>query len=574
VTSLFEELKRRRVFKVLASYAVVAWLLIQIVVTVADPLGLPAWSKTLVIVALAIGFPVCAALAWVYDITAHGVERTAAAAAGSAHDAAPAKLDRWWLTIAAAAIVLVVLTGSYLVIEKPAPAFDRLAILPFENRAADDATRYLGDGIRDSLVTRISRIAALKLVSTDATGQTNARELGRLLGVAAIVLGSVAQRGDTLEIVARLLDTRDGSILWQEEYSSEASSLLTIERTIATEVAHRLRLPLSADETAAIARMPTSNPAAHRLYLQGRYFWNRRTAEGFAASIDYYDRAIALDPTYALAYAGLANTYLMILAWGIQPPAAVAQKVVDAAEEAIRLDPTLAEPHATLGYLKTIYDRDWNGAQAHFLRAIELNNNYSSAHHWYAFLLWTKGEVRAAVEEIELARESEPLSPVINAEVPTFYLAAGEYERALEELKRALLLDPNYPPTLAYLGRAYALLGRRAEGVEEMRRWRELASGDVNLGFGGMPLPLLGRAEELREIYGQLLEGSRERYIMPGLLGVVAAALGDNDAAFAHFEAGLEDRSLILSWLRDPLILGIRDDPRYAALFKRVGLEP
>lgn len=578
MASLLTELKRRRVFRTVASYAVIAWLLIQIVVAVEAPLDLPAWSDTFVIVALIIGFPVCALLAWFFDVTPHGIERTIDAGGAAAGELEPlSRPDRWTIVFAAAAATLLVATAAYFLIGRPGPTIDTIAVLPFELVDVDSSTTYLGDGLRDSLVMRLSRLRDLRIKTSDARSGNGSdpRPLGRGLDVQAICRGRVTQRGDALAISAELVDADDGAILWREEYSTEASNLIAIEGAISQEVAQRLGLELTAEEQTALTRAPTNNPAAHRLYQQGRYFWNRRTLEGFVASIDFYNRAIALDPDYALAYAGLADTYLMLLGWGMRPPDQVADLVVESARRAIQRDATLAQPHATLGYFETIHDRDWDGAREEFLTAISLDNNYSSTHHWYAFLLMTEGNMPAAIEEILLARESEPLSPIINAEVGYFYIFDRQYERAIEQLQTASLLDPNYPPTVIYLARANALLGRRSEALEYVERWRNGASDNLIVSaYGAMPLPLLGLEDEAREIYRRTLAASESMYVMPGILGVLAAAIGDNDAAFADLERGLAEGSLVVSWLRDPLLDELRTDPRYAALLARIGLEP
>jgi TolB-like protein/Flp pilus assembly protein TadD len=576
--SLVNELKRRNVFKVVGSYAVVAWLLIEIVVTIEDPLGLPDWSDTLAIVALLMGFPVCAVLAWVYDFTGTGFERTAEAGAGDQAVAGGLSgADKRSITLSIAAALLLLATSAYLVIGRSPEQFDSLAVVAFDSAGIESDLQYLGNGIRDGLITRLSRLRALRIKpgSVGPGDRGDPRSLGRLLGVAVVCMGRISQRGNSLEFVADLIDTHDGSIIWRGEYSSQASSLVEIENQLSSEISRQLGLQLSEEDEAAVARAPTSNPAAHKLYLQGRYFWNRRTREGFAASIDFFKRALALDPNYALAHAGLADTYLMMLGWGMERPEVVAPSVMDAARRAIQLDSSLAEPHAVLGYLKTIYSRDWQGARAEFLQAIELNGNYSSAHHWYAFLLMTEGDMRSAIEEILLARELEPLSPIINAEVGYFHLFGGEPEKALEALHAATLLDPNYVSTLHYLARAYAMAGRGEEARSTIDRYLSLAAGQqLATGYGAMILPVLGMAEEARAVYERLLAHSRETYLPPGVLGVLAASLGEFDAAFQHFEAGLENRSLVLSWLRDPLLDEFRNDPRYSALMQRAGLEP
>ncbi len=239
------------------------------------------------------------------------------------------------------------------------------------------------------------------------------------------------------------------------------------------------------------------------------------------------------------------------------------------------LDPTLAEPHATLGYLKTLVDWDWEGAEGEFLAAIELNKNYSTAHHWYAFYLSTIGESKAAIEQVLIARDSEPLSPVVNAEVGFFYIYDGQYAKAIEELHAASAISPGFQLIQSGYMRAYALNGQIEEALKIQQTIGVGYGGNlVAAGFANMVLPMLGLHEDARDFYEYALKESQTQYVMPGLLGMLAASIGDNDAAFAHFDQALDDRSMVISWLRDPFTRKVRDDPRYAGLFRRVGLTP
>ena len=573
--SLLTEFKRRGVARVIASYAVVAWLLIQIIVSVEEPLGLPTWSDTFVIVALIAGFPICAVIAWLYDFTDRGIERTVTSGATQEH-VALTRADVMTLYGTLAATVFVLGTAGWMLLANSPRSLETIAILPFELVMTDEETDYLGESIRDSLIRRLSRLENLRIktMSSNEAEAVEAHRLGELLGVDAIAQGSIRQIGNTFEISAELI-ADDGSILWRDAYSSEVASLLEIESRICVELASRLGRELSATEELALRREPTSNTAAYNLYNRARFYWNRRSTAAFLESIDLYNRATGLDPNFALAHAGLASTYLMLLGWGVQPPTEVAGMIVQSANLAIQRDSTLAEPHAVLGYYNTIYEMDWDRARAEFLTAIELDNNYSSTHHWYAFLLLTEGNYSAAVDSILLARDLEPMSYIINAEVGAFLMYDGQYQRALEELESALTLDPNYVSTVAYLMRAHTLLGNTAAALEQVARWRQVRGDNLLMSiYGAIPLPMLGLEDEAREVYSEALTIAQEVYVQPGLLGLLAAALGDLDAAFEHFDAALAEGSLILSWLREPLLEDLQADPRFETLLVAMGLEP
>ena len=572
--SLFEELKRRNVFRVAAAYAAIAWLLAQVADTFLPAFGLPPAYLRSFFVLLGLGFPVAVVLAWIYDITPEGIERT-----DDSPDAAPArpfsgrKLD--FVIIACLTVALL-----FLVVDRfrpgeavPVASVRSIAVLPFDASSGDLELAQFGVGIADSLILRLSRIPELKVKSRAAltAAGENELELGKALGVDAICRGRVVRRGQILEINAELVDVTDGTVIWTQRFRPQSSNLVSLDADITGAIARRLDLELAPGNRLTT----TADPEAHKLYLQGRYFWNRRTELGLRQSAEHFQQAVALDPDYALAWSGLADSYFMLFAWGFEPPDTVAARVLAAAERSIDLDPSLAAPIATIAYFKTIYERDWDGAREYFDRAIALNPNYSTAHHWQAFFLSTIGEHAAALAAILRAREFEPLSPVINAEVALFSLYDGQPALAIEELEDAARLDRDYPGILGMMQRAYAMTGDVAAGQAVAAELESLGSlGIVFDGFNGIALPALGLEARARQIYAAGVEASRETYVAPGVLGILAASFGDLDAAYAHFEAAYDERSLILSWLRDPLLPELREDPRYAELMQRAGLEP
>jgi len=527
---------------------------------------------------LALGFPVTIVLAWVYDLTPQGIRRT---------DDLPAEAVRVsgrgldFLIIGCLTVAVI-----FLVLDRVAwqPTGDAsgtaVAVLPFTVRSPDPEIGYLGESIADSLVMRLSRLPGLKVKSRfshgpDARGPADLQALGGELGVRAVCRGELMRRDDLLEVTVELIDVVDGTVLWNDRLVRNFANLVSLESDVSAEIAAALSVELTAEEAAGLARPPTGNAEAYRLYLEGRHFWNQRSQAGLRASAERFRRAVDLDPAYALAWSGLADSYLMLYAWGIEAPPAVAPLAYAAAQRAAELDATLAEPWATIGYYKTLYELDWDGAQDAFLESIRLNENYSTARHWYAFYLSTIGDSKAAIAQIMKAREAEPLSPVINGEVGLFLVYDGQYRRAIEELKPAQLWNPDFPSLLISLARAHAMLGNKKIASEMVDRLNPyFADNYVAQGFISVVLPKVGRADEARAIYEQLALQGENAYVMPSVPGMVAAALGDNDAAFRHFEAALDDHALIASWLRDPLIAGLAEDPRYAAMLERIGLPP
>ncbi len=569
------ELKRRNVVKVAAAYAAAAWLVAQIADIVFPVFGLSDGFLRAIFVVLGLGFPVAVILAWIYDLTPEGIRRT---------DDMPADAMRVsgrgldFTIIGCLSVAVLFLALDRFVWSPPVVSgLPSIAVLPFTVEQPDAETGYLGSGISDSLIMRLSRLPQLKVKSRSMirADEKDVQALGKLLDVQAVCLGRLVRRGDVLEIAVELINVLDGSIMWSNRLRRNLSAIVSIESEVSAEIASALSIELSDAEAAELARSPTKNAEAYRLYLQGRHLWNQRSADGLRASADFYRQAIDLDPGYALAWAGLADSYLMLYAWGVETPQDVAPLALASAQRAIELDPTLAEPHATIGYFKTLFERDWQGAEAEFLKSIDLNRNYSTAHHWYAFYLSTIGRPKAAIDEVLKARESEPLSPIINAEVGIFLVYDEQYEKSIEETKRAALWNPDFPSLLMTQSRAYVMLGQHEQASQAVDKARSYFGDNILVhGFSIIVLPLIGRTAETRAFYDMALRRSETEYVPPAVLGVVAASLGENDAAFKHFEQSLQERSLVVSWLRDPLIAGIRTDPRYAEMFERMGLTP
>ena len=349
---------------------------------------------------------------WIYDLTPAGIQRTDDLPEGVEARRLPGRaLDFFIIGCLAVAVTFLLLDRYYL-----SPMSDgvvaSIAVLPFDSEVSelDSDIAYLREGLSDSLIMRLSRIPHIRVKSRSMIRHTDedVQTIGEMLGVDAVFMGRVSQREDTLDIRVELVDTSDGSVMWSDRFTRQIENLISIESEVSAAISNALSLRLSEEEEANLARPPTENATAYRLYLQGRYFWNQRSEAGLRRSADLFRQAIDLDPNYALAWSGLADSYFMLFGWGFEPPETTVTKVRSAALRAVELDPSLAEPHATLGYLKTLVDWDWEGASQEFLTALELNDNYSTAHHWYAFYLSTVGESKAAIEEILKARDSEP----------------------------------------------------------------------------------------------------------------------------------------------------------------------
>ena len=471
--------------------------------------------------------------------------------------------------------LLIVAYAAYQAIGHRESSVASLAILPFVNVGGDPGVEYLSQGLSESLITGLARVPGLKVVSRDsafryAGPNVDPRAVGRELGVARLLTGRLRQHDESLSVSVELLDTSDGTILWSEQWERSASALLQIEQ----DLARQLRLHLAVAEEPRTPG-PTGNAEAFRLYLRGRYFWNTRTEENLRKSAESFQQAIDNDPGYSLAWAGLADSFLMLGAWSVLEPRDAYPRAQAAAERAITLDPSLAEPHATVGYLNTLYFRDWPRAEREFRRAIELHPDCATAHHWYAFYRQTIGDIAGSLVEIERASEIDPLSPVINAERSFFYSYARQYDRALLEAQKMAALERASSYARLTLAHAFALLQRHREAAEQLDMLMAgPRPGVVILGRAAVVYGLIGERDKAQRLIRDVLEDSRRRYVYPALIAQAYAALGDRDRAFEYFDRSITDRSLVSSWLRAPELDPIRSDPRFAALFVRLGLKP
>jgi TolB-like protein len=481
------------------------------------------------------------------------------------------------LVIAAAVVGagLLLAFAGYRMLGHRIPASASLAILPFANESGDAELDYLAEGLSESLITGLSRTSGLKVVPRDSVsrfaGQTiDPREAGRELGVSRILTGRVRKRGEQLSVAVELVDAGSGTTLYTQTWDRPVSGLLEIGSAIDAEL--RTRLPIGGQPRVSA---PTANAEAFRLYLKGRYFWNTRTEENLKRSAEAFQEAIDNDPAYSLAWAGLADAFLMLGAWSVLEPKDAYPRAKAAAERAMALDPTLAEPHATLGYLNTLFERDWPAAEAAFRRAIQLHPGYATAHHWYAFYLQTVGDIPGSLAQIELASEIDPLSPVINSERSYFYSCARQFDRALNEAQRFMTIAPSSAYARVMLAQAYAQLGRTREAAQELETLMAgPRPGVVIVARVATVHALIGDQRKARDLLREVIEDSQRRYVYPALIALVYAALGDREPALEHFERSIADRSLVASWLRNPEVDPIRRDPRFTALFTRLGLKP
>ncbi len=509
--------------------------------------------------------------------------RDLAAADTSRRAALPmARLSRRALGLAALALVAVIagvlLTVWLLWREEP---IDSLAVLPFVNAGGDPNMEYLSDGIAENLINGLSRFPGLRVVPRSRAfrykGRTvDSQKAGEELNVRAVLTGRVLQRGDLLNIQVELVDVLRDSQLWGSQFDRKLAEIMTVQEEITREVSTRLKLRPSEEAQRGLTRRFTENNEAYQLYLKGRYYWNRRTEQTLQRARDYFQQAIDKDPGYALAWSGLADCYALFAGYMVTPPRESYARAKDAARKALQIDDRLAEPHAALGLSLSLYDWDWPAADQAYRRAIELNPQYATAHHWYAIYWQMIGRAEESIAQVRLAMQLEPLSLIINSELGRSLYLARRYDESIEQLRKTVELDPGFFRARLYLGWAYEVKGRHADAIAEFQQTLKQSPENPQLIASlGHAHAISGRAGEARKSLAELEALSRRRYVAPLDLALVHIGLGDKDRAFEWLDKAVEDHS---SWLRmmklDPKMDSLRNDPRFPALLRRMNLAP
>jgi serine/threonine-protein kinase len=446
-----------------------------------------------------------------------------------------------------------------------------IAVLPFENQSGSADTDYLSDGLTDSLIYRLSQLPNLKVSPTTSVMRyrgkdTNIAQIAKELKVDAVMSGRLVQRGDDLSISVQLTDSRTEKLIWAEQYDRKLADLLATQREIAKTISQKLQLKLSGQET-GLAKKYTNDNEAYQLYLKGRFNWNKRTSDGLQAAVQYYNQAIEKDPGFALAYAGLAETYVIFGAYGSLRPAESMPRAKAAALRAIELDGSLAEPHAALGAYYGGYAWNYETAEREFRRATELNPNYATAWHWTGNFLPIVGKNDEAIAAGKRAEELDPLSAIISADTGWDLILARRYDDTVEQAKKALSIDPNFFYAHYIMGVAYDLKGMHAEALASLRKAVELYPDAITKGRLTTALARAGQRAEAQKLLDELTAMSRSRYVQGYYLATAQLALGDKDAAIASLDRDVNERGIYMQWLAiNPDFEGLRSDPRFSAL--------
>src|SRR5213596_3151807 len=576
----FGELKRRNVYKVAVAYAIVVWLLVQIATQVFPFLEIPNWVVRLVIALVAIGFPIALVIAWAFEITPQGIERTEVADTMSL---AAGQKKHAWIYVAIVGAVLSIglfFLGRY-GFRNASPSSSELppksiAVLPFDNLSEEKGNAYFAERIQDEILTRLAKVADLKVISRTSTqhfksAPGNLPEIAKKLGVMHILEGSVQKASDQVRVNVQLINALTDAHLWADTYDRKLTDIFAVESEIAKAIAETLQAKLTGAEKSSIAKMPTVNPEAYELYLKGRFFWNKRTGDDLRKSIEYLKQAIAKDPGYARAYAALADSYGLLRFYGGASPAESVVPAEAAAKKALELDDSLAEAHASLGLIAT-EELEINRGVNELERAIQLNPNYATAHHWLGLALATLRQSDRSIGELKRALELDPLSMIINADLSIIYLYARRYDAAEAQARKTLEIDSRSFVAHYYLGAALQLTSRLKEAIPEFQKAVELNNDPYSIAMLAQACARNGQTDEGRKLLARLNEMAKSAEVPEYALALAYTSLGEKERAIEALEHGFAggNKSYLFLLPGDPFLDDLRGDPRFEALVQKI----
>jgi TolB-like protein/DNA-binding winged helix-turn-helix (wHTH) protein/Flp pilus assembly protein TadD len=489
-------------------------------------------------------------------------------------------IARWAVPLVAVVVVVAAFVlWKVRATSHPASVIRSLAVLPLESLSSEASQDYFADGMTDELISDLGQISALRVISrTSAMTYKHARkplpQIARELSVDAVVEGTVQRSGDRVRISAQLIEASSDKHLWSQSYEGELKDTLALQSQVAQAIADQIRINLNSQEQAALKNVRVVDPQAYESYLKGRYFWNKRTADGLRAALAYFNQAIDEDPRYAQAYSGLSDTYALLGDWqyAVMTPKEAMPKAKAAAMKAIELDSSLGEAHNSLAFCLDGFDWDLKGGEREFLRALELNPGYATAHHWFAWHLSLMGRYPEAIAEMKKAQNLDPLSLIIQADLAELLVIAHEYDESIQQSQKAIEMDPNFAMAHNQLGQGYLEKHMNEPAVAQLRAAVQLSADSptcvANL---ARAYAASGNKNEATDLLGELKKRSNANYSHGSEIATVYAALGDKDQAMIWLAKAYEERfnpGVLLRPGFDPL----RTDPRFQDIVRRVGL--
>jgi adenylate cyclase len=553
----FVELQRRNVYKVAVAYGVVSWLLIQIATQVFPIFEIPNWATRMVVFLLLLGFPVALVLAWAYELTPEGLQRTDEADPKESMARSTGRTLDFIIIGVLLAVIAVIAFQHYRAARLPSVAGvpeKSIAILPFLDLSQTKDQEYFSDGVTEQIIDSLAHVHGLLVVArTTAFAFKNKnmdiREVGRQLGVNHVLEGSVRHGTGKVRVVAQLIDVVNGFHLWSETYDSTEKDLLSLQSDVAKKVANALQIELHLAETTQLAKPLTQDPEAYDLYLRGRYLLNKRTVDSAQKARELFEEAILKDPRFALGHAGIADAYILLSKMGAIPPAEASRRAWSEVSSALALDENLAEGYVSRGILLTDFEWNWPAAEIDYHKALELNLNSANAHHWYARHLAQIGRFEEALQEIGLAEKLDSLHPAILTSRAKILCAAQRYDEAILQCRKALDLEGNFAQAISVLAQAYLHHQQYPAGIEAAKKYVELSN---NSGWAKLELAYAyaaaGDKTESDRITNEVANSTGP--FSPYDMATICAARYDTDGAFRWLEKAIEQRSVDVIWIR------------------------
>ena len=586
IDNFFAELRRRNVYKVAVAYIIAGWAFSQGIAQVFPVFDVPNWLIRSVVLLIIIGLPIALVLAWTFEITPQGIKRTETADAmpGSAR---PKKYVWIYVVVIGVAISIgLFFLGRYTARNTASAARTEaatlpqksIAVLPFESLSEDKNNAYFAEGVQDEILTRLAKVADLKVISRSSTQRfksapSDLREIARQLGVMHIVEGSVQKANDQVRVNVQLVNAMNDTHLWAEIYDRKLTDIFAVESEIAKAIADTLQAKLTGSEQRALAARPTDDSEAYQLYLQGRFFWNKRTTEGIRKSIDYFNQAITKDPNYALAYAALGQSYVILPAYDGGAPKDCFPQGEIFAKKALALDPGSSEALAVIASAKALYQFDFEGAYRDYEKGVQLHPNDATTHHWFANdVLANLGDYERELAEMRRALELDPLSSILHNNTGNAFVHNGRFDEAIAEYRKAVELDSTFYLALWNHGLLLELQGKIPEAIAQYEKAGAITNDPTPLGMLGHIYGTTGRKDEARKILEKLKKMRAERYIAAYPLAIVALGLEEKEEALKWLDQAYQDRdgNAIAPIRIDPLFKPLRGDPRFEALAEKV----
>jgi TolB-like protein/Tfp pilus assembly protein PilF len=579
---LFGELKRRNVYKVAVAYAIVGWLLVQISTQVFPFLEIPNWVVRLVIVLVAAGFPIALVIAWAFELTPQGIKRTEDVRIPVGNNSK----NRNWIYVAIIGAALSIglffvgrhlgeNTGSAAQTDLPAKS---IAVLPFDNLSRDPDNAFFAEGVQDEILTRLAKVADLKVIARTSTQRfksapENLPDIAKQLGVLNILEGSVQKANDQVRVNVQLINALTNTHLWAEIYDRKLTDIFTVESDISKTIADTLQAKLTGSEKQMIASQPTSDTAAYELYHKGRSLWAKRSGDNIPKAVAFYEQAIARDPNYALAYAGLADAYVLLPSYTSASQRDAYPKAKAAALKALKLDPNLAEAHTAVGKIHNFVDIDNQASIHEFERAIELKPNDATAHHWIGSgPLVNLGRFDEAMAHGKRAVELDPLSQIMNTDYGSIFLYAGKFDEAIGLLRKALDLDPTFGYGNQVLATAYQAKGDLPNAIAQFEKAKQFSDDPVIIAQLAAAKALAGDKNAAQKTLAELDTIAQQREVVAYARALLYLSLGNKPEALRWLEQGFAERDGgdISAINVDPMLVSLHGDPRFEALVQKV----